>query len=161
MSALSATAPTSATLSRGQIKRRLRRAEWRGRLKAIGLVAPLFLFLVVFFLIPMARMLWLSVDNSELPGAMPRFAAAVQQWDPAERPIPDEDVLAFSITEKRILLTINRKHFIRLHRQQPDHAGIIVCTFDLDFVALGQRIHNALVEQSDLSRQLIRINRPG
>jgi hypothetical protein len=75
--------------------------------------------------------------------------------------IPDEDVLAFSITEKRILLTINRKHFIRLHRQQPDHAGIIVCTFDLDFVALGQRIHNALVEQSDLSRQLIRINRPG
>jgi hypothetical protein len=51
--------------------------------------------------------------------------------------VPDEEVLAFTIAEKRILLTINRKHFIRLHRQQPDHTGIIVCTFDLDFTALA------------------------
>ena len=75
--------------------------------------------------------------------------------------IPDDEVLAYSVAEKRILLTINRKHFIRLHRQQPDHTGIIVCTFDLDFVALGQRIHEALTAQSDMSGQLIRINRPG
>ncbi len=51
--------------------------------------------------------------------------------------VPDEEVLAFTIAEKRILLTINRKHFICLHRQQPDHTGIIVCTFDLDFTALA------------------------
>jgi hypothetical protein len=75
--------------------------------------------------------------------------------------IPDDAVLAFTVGEKRILLTINRNHFIRLHRQKPTHSGIIVCTFDLDFAALAQRIHDALAAQSDMNGQLIRINRPG
>jgi hypothetical protein len=48
-----------------------------------------------------------------------------------------EEVLAFANGEQRILLTINRKHFIRLHQLQPHHYGIIVCTFDLDFTALA------------------------
>ncbi|NJM07560.1 DUF5615 family PIN-like protein [Candidatus Gracilibacteria bacterium] len=74
--------------------------------------------------------------------------------------IPDDEVLAFSIAEERVLLTINRKHFIRLHRHRPDHPGIIVCTFDLDFAALAQHIHDALAEQSDMNGQRIRINRP-
>ena len=75
--------------------------------------------------------------------------------------LPDEDVLAFAVAEQRVLLTINRKHFIRLHHQHPTHTGIIVCTFDLDFTALAQRIHTALTAQSDMRGQLIRINRPG
>jgi hypothetical protein len=75
--------------------------------------------------------------------------------------IPDEEVLAFSVAEKRALLTINRKHFIRLHHHNPSHIGIIVCTFDLDFAALAQRIHDALVAQGEINGQLIRINRPG
>jgi hypothetical protein len=75
--------------------------------------------------------------------------------------LPDDEVLAFSIAQKRVLLTINRKHFIRLHHQIPAHAGIIVCTFDLDFVALAQRIHDALATKGELNGQLIRINRPG
>lgn len=75
--------------------------------------------------------------------------------------IPDEEVLAFSVTEARVLFTINRKHFIRLHRQKPDHRGIIVCTFDLNFAALAQRIHTALEAHPHMNGQLIRINRPG
>jgi hypothetical protein len=74
--------------------------------------------------------------------------------------VPDEAVLAFTVTEKRVLLTLNRKHFIRLHRQKPNHTGMIVCTFDLDFAALAQRIHTALAAQSDMNGHLIRINRP-
>jgi hypothetical protein len=75
--------------------------------------------------------------------------------------IPDDEVLAFGIAENRVLLTINRKHFIRLHHQQPDHAGMVVCTFDLNFAALAQRIHDALAAQSNMNGGLIRINRPG
>ena len=75
--------------------------------------------------------------------------------------IPDDEVLAFSVREKRILLTSNRKHFIRLHRQKPDHAGIIVCRFDLNYAALAQRIHDTLAAQLDMNGQLIRINRRG
>ena len=79
----------------------------------------------------------------------------------AGQAMPDEDVLAFAIADKRTLLTFNRKHFIRLHQEKPDHFGIIVCTFDLDFVALAHRIHEALLLQTQPTSQLIRINRPG
>lgn len=79
----------------------------------------------------------------------------------AGQAIPDEAVLAYTIQEQRILVTINRKHFIRLHRQSPHHPGMIVCTFDIDFVALAHRIHAVLHLHSDVHGQLIRINRPG
>ncbi|MEI8372564.1 MAG: DUF5615 family PIN-like protein [Planctomycetota bacterium] len=46
---------------------------------------------------------------------------------------PDESVLEFAMFEGRCVLTVNRRHFVRLHGLRPDHAGIIVCTFDPDF----------------------------
>ena len=79
----------------------------------------------------------------------------------AGRALPDEEVLAFATAEQRALLTLNRKHFIRLHRARSHHAGILVCTFDPDFVDQAGRIHGALAEQSDVAGQLVRINRPG
>jgi len=74
--------------------------------------------------------------------------------------IPDEEVLSFALNEERALLTLNRKHFIQLHKKRPDHAGIIVCSFDADFVALARRIHAAVSSESSLSGRLIRVNRP-
>jgi predicted nuclease of predicted toxin-antitoxin system len=74
--------------------------------------------------------------------------------------IPDEDVLRFAVSENRVLLTLNRKHFVHLHMASPDHAGIVVCTFDVDFSALAHRVHAAINSLSNLSGQLIRINRP-
>jgi hypothetical protein len=47
----------------------------------------------------------------------------------------------FACAEGRALLTLNRKHFIRLHGANPKHFGIIVCTFDPDFVGQAHRIH--------------------
>jgi hypothetical protein len=78
----------------------------------------------------------------------------------AGQAVTDEAVLAFARTENRVVLTLNRKHFIRLHHQQSDHPGIIVCTFDSNFVALANRIHEAAEGQAQLSGNLIRINRP-
>jgi Domain of unknown function (DUF5615) len=49
--------------------------------------------------------------------------------------IPDEEVLTLATEKKRVLLTTNRKHFIRLHRQSVDHGGIIACTFDPGLIA--------------------------
>lgn len=74
--------------------------------------------------------------------------------------LPDKDVLEFAVNEKRALLTLNRKHFIRLHAANPHHSGIIACTFDSDFTALAYRIHIAIESQAGLSGLLIRINRP-
>ncbi len=79
----------------------------------------------------------------------------------AGQAIPDEEVLVFAIAEARILITLNRKHFVRLHQRYVDHTGIIVCTFDPDFKALAQRVHAALITQPQMAGQLVRINRPG
>ncbi|MDX1523404.1 MAG: DUF5615 family PIN-like protein [Anaerolineae bacterium] len=74
--------------------------------------------------------------------------------------IPDEQVLDFAIETKRVMLTLNRRHFIRLHNERPDHQGFIVCTYDPDFSAQAQRIHLTIENQSELPGQLFRINRP-
>ena len=78
----------------------------------------------------------------------------------AEQAIPDDEVLAFATEQERAVLTINRKHFIALHRTSPDHAGIIVCTLDADFIGQAKRIDAALQETAELKGQLIRVNRP-
>jgi hypothetical protein len=74
--------------------------------------------------------------------------------------MPDADVLAVAVAEQRIVITLNRRHFIRLHQTTPGHAGIVVCTFDPDFTALAQRIHTALQAQPQMAGQLVRVNRP-
>jgi hypothetical protein len=83
-----------------------------------------------------------------------------QEAGNAGRAVPDEEVLAFAVAEGRALLTINRKHFIRLHRATPAHAGIIVCTYDPDFVGQAARIAATLADQPALDGQLLRVNRP-
>ncbi len=75
--------------------------------------------------------------------------------------IPDDEVLNFARSNKRVVLTFNRKDFIHLHNQNPIHTGIIVCTEDKDNVALAHRIHDVLLSLNDsVENQLIRVNRP-
>ena len=68
----------------------------------------------------------------------------IQETGGAGQAITDEDVLAFAVRDARAVMTLNRKHFIDLHRRRPDHAGIIVCTLDLNFVSQAHRIHAAI-----------------
>jgi extradiol dioxygenase family protein len=69
-------------------------------------------------------------------------------------------VLAFATEENRVVVTQNRKDFIRLHSLQPEHAGIIVCTNDRDWKALATRIDAAIRDEEPLQGKLIRIVRP-
>jgi len=73
---------------------------------------------------------------------------------------PDPDILAEATRLGRGVLTMNRRDFIDLHAVDPIHAGIVVCTRDADVVALAGRIHLAILTQTTLGGQLIRINRP-
>ena len=77
-----------------------------------------------------------------------------------ERARSDEEVLDFAIRDDRAVLTINRKHFIRLHRQGAGHRGIIVCTFDPDFAGQAHRLSNVISQETPLTGKLIRVNRP-
>jgi hypothetical protein len=72
----------------------------------------------------------------------------------------DVQVLAFARSQGLVLLTLNKRHFVRLHLERPDHAGIIVCTFDPDFAAQARRIHSLIEAEQPLPGKLIRVNRP-
>jgi len=84
----------------------------------------------------------------------------VQEAGQANLGVTDSAVLAFAVSQGRVLLTFNRRHFINLHRAGSPHRGIIVCTRDGNVVGLALRIHQAILGCSSLDNQLLRINRP-
>jgi hypothetical protein len=85
----------------------------------------------------------------------------LQQTGQGGRALSDEEVLGAAAREGRAVLTLNRRHFMRLHRERAEHAGIIVCTFDIDFDGQARRIDAALREGPALAGQLLRVNRQG
>ena len=84
----------------------------------------------------------------------------MQDTGHAGQALSDQAVLAFARDEGRALVTLNRRHFVRLHEQDPLHAGIVVCTFDPDFEGLANRIAESVGEESSLQGRLVRVNRP-
>ncbi len=85
----------------------------------------------------------------------------IQEAGLANQELPDDQVLAEAAADRRAVLTINRKHFIHLHRDSSQHEGIIVCTFDPDFTGQAGRIDQELQARESLTGRLIRVNRPG
>ncbi len=75
------------------------------------------------------------------------------------RATPDPDILARAHALGRAVLTHNRRHFERLHRQGDAHSGILSTTPDSNSAALAARIQAALAGRS-LGRWCIRVNRP-
>ena len=83
----------------------------------------------------------------------------IQESGKANQAFPDELVLQFASMDDRIVLTLNRKDFIILHKTSPAHKGIVVCTADLDFLGQAQRIHEAIDSYNACAGELIRVNR--
>ncbi len=67
-------------------KRRLARLHSIGRWKALALIAPLFLFLLAVFLVPIAILLTRAVDNREVSAVLPKTAAALAGWQGDDAP---------------------------------------------------------------------------
>ena len=72
------------------LKQRLKHAERVNRWKAQALIAPLVLFLLLVFLVPIVALLYKSVGNPEVVGGMPRTVLAIASWD--GRGLPTEPV---------------------------------------------------------------------
>jgi putative spermidine/putrescine transport system permease protein len=88
-----------AVRERAALRRRLRRSERLRKGQAALLIAPLFLFLLVFFLMPIAGMLVRSIDNPELRTVMPQTAALIREWD--GEGLPDAPIFASFAAELR------------------------------------------------------------
>lgn len=78
----------------------------------------------------------------------------------ANQRIPDKDVLERATELGRIVLTINRRDFRLLHQSQMMHAGIVICTQDVDFIGQAGRVATACRMLDRADGQLIRIYRP-
>lgn len=72
------------------LKQRLARAERVNRWKAQALIAPLVIFLLLVFLVPIAALLYKSVGNPEVVTALPTTVVEVQKWD--GKGLPPESV---------------------------------------------------------------------
>ncbi|MEA5595058.1 DUF5615 family PIN-like protein [Rivularia sp. UHCC 0363] len=84
----------------------------------------------------------------------------VQEAGKANLKIPDDKVLEFASIKERVILTLNRRDFKRLHRSEQSHAGIIICTDDVDRNRLAERVHAAILVAEPLAGKLVSVVRP-
>jgi putative spermidine/putrescine transport system permease protein len=73
-----------------ELRARLYRVERRQRLVSFGLAAPLALFLIVFFVLPILQMLFAAWYDRSVVDAMPRTTEVIQQWDRSG--LPNEEI---------------------------------------------------------------------
>jgi putative spermidine/putrescine transport system permease protein len=79
------------------LKASLNKAMRKNSIRALMLVAPLFLFILFSFLIPIVDMTFRSVDNWQVSELMPKTTAALKDWD--GKAIPDERVFEALIAD--------------------------------------------------------------
>ncbi len=76
------------------LKAALAKAERRTKIRAVLLVAPMFLFIAFTFLAPILRVMYFSIDNPVVVDTFPKTLAALDAWDPAGAPTPPEAIYA-------------------------------------------------------------------
>ncbi|MDE9450449.1 ABC transporter permease [Aliiroseovarius sp. Z3] len=76
------------------LKRSLAKALRRQKLRALMLIAPLLLFILVSFILPIGDMLYRSVENKIVVNTLPRSVEALSGWDADSGELPDEAVFA-------------------------------------------------------------------
>ena len=74
------------------LKTRLARALRRQKIRALLLIAPLLLFVVITFIVPIASMLFRSVENQMVSNTIPGTVAALESWESAGDGTPSEEV---------------------------------------------------------------------
>ena len=85
----------------------LKKAERKNKIKAFLLVAPLLLFLLTAYIVPIGEMLFRSVDDKMVTNMLPQTYKAMEKWDGKE--LPSEEVFAAFYQDYKILVKENQK----------------------------------------------------
>ncbi|SHJ19156.1 ABC transporter permease [Wenxinia saemankumensis] len=94
------------------LKASLARSLRRQKLRALMLVAPLLIFVLVTFIAPIADMLFRSVQNEIVVDTLPRTVAALQDWDYESGEVPGPAV--FDAMTRDMMVAVERKEHTRL-----------------------------------------------
>lgn len=76
------------------LKQALASALRREKMRALLLIAPLLIFILLTFVAPIVDMLFRSVENSIVADTLPNTVVAMQEWDATSGDLPDEAVFA-------------------------------------------------------------------
>ena len=68
------------------LEQSLKKAERKNKLKAVLLVGPLFLFLLITYVFPIGDMLFRSVDDRMITKMLPNTFTAIEKWDGKDLP---------------------------------------------------------------------------
>lgn len=81
------------------LKAALARAQRRERIKALSLVAPLFAFIALSFVLPILVMLYNAFYDPDVAQNLPQTVAALQEWDGKD--LPAEGVYAAFVADMK------------------------------------------------------------
>ncbi len=84
------------------LKQRLRKATSRARWQAVFMVAPLGVFVLLTFILPIAQMLFRSVDDPVVSDALPQTVVALESWTDRSE-LPEEAVYAALAADLKFL----------------------------------------------------------
>ncbi|SFI78984.1 ABC transporter permease [Celeribacter neptunius] len=108
------------------LKRSLARALRVQKLRALMLIAPLLIFILVTFILPVADMLYRSVENQIVSETLPKTVVALESWDADSGEAPDEAVFAALAADLQIAAEqkIHTKLGTRLNYENPGMASL-------------------------------------
>lgn len=152
------------------LKKSLQRALRMQKLRALMLIAPLLIFVLITFIFPIGDMLFRSVENQIVPKTLPRTVVALESWSPESQKAPDEEVFAAFYTD--LYLAAEYKNHTRLgtrlNYQQTGISSLFrktgrrVSRFDTDeytdqFIALNSAWKSAIQWQNMMNQtELVR-----
>ncbi|MFC6688305.1 ABC transporter permease [Jhaorihella thermophila] len=91
------------------LKRSLNRALRMQKMRAMMLIAPLLIFVLITFIFPILQMLWRSVENEIVSQTLPNTVIALEQWDEKSGELPPEDVYAAFVKDMKVAVA-NKTH---------------------------------------------------
>ena len=74
------------------LKRSLAKSLRNQKMRALALIAPLLLFVLLSFVFPIGKMLFTSVENDIVADTLPLTVEALADWDPSTGELPEEAV---------------------------------------------------------------------
>jgi len=94
------------------LKQSLNRALRAQKLRALALIAPLLIFVLVSFIAPIGDMLFRSVENQIVSETLPRTVRALADYDAASEEVPSDEV--FEAAYYDLFYAAERKEHTRL-----------------------------------------------
>ena len=133
------------------LKKSLAIALRREKMRSLMLIAPLLIFILFSFILPIADMLYRSVENSIVESTLPQTVVELAEWDAQSGEAPGENVYAALAADLRVAVT-QKTHTKLGSRLNYDTPGISSL-----FRKTGRKVKN--LEDGNFKEQFLEIHK--